>query len=243
MVLVSGGGTNLQALLDAEQDGKLGPGKIAAVVSDRREAFALERAKQQGIPVYVQEPDTSLPADERRMELSDRICDIAREKNISLIVLAGYLSILAGKILRYYTDRIINLHPSLLPKYGGMGMYGERVHRAVLNAGDKESGCTIHLVDEGTDTGPILLQRKVPVLQGDTPDALADRIQEQGHSAIVEAAALMVDRIQRDMKEQEKKLRQQAKAEKQEQEKIKQKKKEQREQLELNAIKQALSDN
>ena len=199
MALVSGGGTNFQALLDAEKAGKLGPGRLAVAVSDRREAYALERAKQWGIPVYVQEPDKSLPIDKRRIELSDRICTIARENNISLIVLAGYLSILAGKILRYYAGKIINLHPSLLPKYGGMGMYGERVHRAVLDAGEKESGCTVHLVDAGTDTGAILLQRKVPVLTGDTPDALADRIHEQEHIAIVEATALMAERIQREM--------------------------------------------
>jgi len=195
MALVSGGGTNFQALLDAEKAGKLGPGSLAAVVSDRREAYALERAAQRGIPVYVQLPDKSLPIDKRRIELSDRICMIARENNISLIVLAGYLSILAGKILKYYAGKIINLHPSLLPKYGGMGMYGERVHRAVLAAGEKESGCTVHLVDAGTDTGPILLQRKVPVLHGDTPDALAERIHEQEHIAIVEATALMAKRL------------------------------------------------
>jgi len=228
MALVSGGGTNFQALLDAEKAGKLGPGKLVAAVSDRREAYALERAKQWGIPVYVQEPDKSLPIDKRRVELSDRICTIARENNISLIVLAGYLSILAGKILKYYKGRIINLHPSLLPKYGGMGMYGEHVHRAVLDAGEKQSGCTVHLVDAGTDTGQIILQRKVPVLVGDTPDALADRIHEQEHIAIVKATALMARRIQREMAEQAKKPAAQTAAEKQKQ-------------MELNAITQSLS--
>ena len=240
MTLVSGGGTNFQALLEAEKAGKLGPGKLAAAVSDRGESYALERARQWGIPVYVQEPDKSLPIDERRIELSDRICDIARENDISLIVLAGYLSILAGKILRYYTGRIINLHPSLLPKYGGMGMYGERVHQAVLNAGEKESGCTVHLVDAGTDTGPILLQRKVSVLPGDTPDALADRIHEQEHIAIVEATTLMAERIRQEIAEQAERLRQQAEAEKQKRKKIERQKKVQREKLELHAMEQAL---
>ena len=240
MALVSGGGTNFQALLEAEKAGKLGPGKLAVAVSDRREAYALERAKLWGIPVYIQEPDKSLPLDARRIELSDRICTIARENDVSLIVLAGYLSIIAGKILRYYTDRIINLHPSLLPKYGGMGMYGEHVHRAVLNAGEKESGCTVHLVDAGTDTGSILLQRKVPVLPGDTPDALADRIHEQEHIAIVEATAFMARRIRRQMAAQAKMIKQQAEAEKQEQEKIEQQKIKQREKLELHAMEQAL---
>jgi phosphoribosylglycinamide formyltransferase-1 len=188
---VSGGGTNFQALLEAEKTGCLGPGKLAAVISDRPESYALERARNWGIPVYVEEPNARLPKDERRTELSDRIFRRAREDRIGLIVLAGYLSILRGRILKYYEGRIINLHPSLLPKYGGMGMYGNRVHRAVLNAGEKESGCTIHFVDAGTDTGPILLQRRVPVLAGDTPDALADRIHEQEHIAIVEATALL----------------------------------------------------
>jgi phosphoribosylglycinamide formyltransferase-1 len=195
LVLVSGGGTNFQALLEAEKTGGLGPGKLAVAVSDRPEAYALERAKLWGIPVYVEEPDKKLPKAERRRELSDRIFRIAREHRIGLIVLAGFLSILEGKIIRYYSGRIINLHPSLLPKFGGMGMYGNHVHKAVLDAGEKESGCTVHLVDEGTDTGPIILQRKVPVMIGDTPDALADRIHDEEHIAMVEAAALMAERI------------------------------------------------
>jgi phosphoribosylglycinamide formyltransferase-1 len=211
MVLVSGGGTNFQALLEAEKNGKLGPGRLAAAVSDRPQAYALERAKLWGVPVYVVEPDMRLPKDERRTEHSDRICRIAGENDISMIVLAGYLSILAGKILKHYEGRIINLHPSLLPKFGGMGMYGERVHRAVLDAGEKESGCTVHLVDDGTDTGPVLLQRRVPVLPGDTPDTLADRIHEQEHIAIVEAAALMAKRIQAEIAEEQAKKKQAAK--------------------------------
>jgi phosphoribosylglycinamide formyltransferase-1 len=191
LVLVSGGGTNLQALLDAEKKGALGPGTIAAVISDRPEAYALERARLGGVPVYIEEPDRTLPRENRRRELSDRICAIARAARVRLIVLAGFLSILEGKILKYYGGKIINLHPSLLPKFGGPGMYGNRVHRAVLDAREKESGCTVHFVDEGTDTGPILLQRRVPVLPGDTPDALADRIHQEEHIAIVEAAALV----------------------------------------------------
>jgi phosphoribosylglycinamide formyltransferase-1 len=196
LVLVSGGGTNFQALLDAEKTGGLGPGKLSVVISDRPEAYALKRARMWGIPVYIEEPDTGLPKDERRRDLSDRIFRIAREYHIGLIVLAGYLSILEGKILHYYEGRIINLHPSLLPKFGGMGMYGNRVHKAVLDAGEKESGCTIHFVDAGTDTGPILLQRRVPVLRGDTPDALADRIHEEEHIAIVKATVLLAKRFE-----------------------------------------------
>jgi len=240
MTLVSGGGTNLQALLEAEKNGKLGNGKLTVVISDRPKAYALERAALQGKSVYVVEPDSRLPKEERRKEHSDQICRLARENDISLIVLAGYLSILAGKILKYYNGRIINLHPSLLPKYGGDGMYGEYVHRAVLNAGEKESGCTVHIVDDGIDTGAIILQRTVPVLPGDTPDALADRIHEQEHIAIVEAAALMTERFQQQTAEQAEKIRQQAEAEKAEQEELRRQKKEQREKLELNAMEQAL---
>ncbi|HCC36275.1 MAG TPA: phosphoribosylglycinamide formyltransferase [Treponema sp.] len=242
MALVSGGGTNFQALLEAEKAGKLGPGKLALAVSDRPGAYALERAKHWGVPVYVIEPDSRLPKDERRVEHSDEICRIARENNISLIVLAGYLSILAGKIIKYFDGRIINLHPSLLPKYGGMGMYGEKVHRAVLNAGEKESGCTVHIVDEGTDTGPIILQRKVSVLPGDTPDALADRIHEQEHIAIVEATALMAERLQRQAEEQQARAQRQAETERLKQAELEQQKKEKRAELELNALEKALFD-
>jgi phosphoribosylglycinamide formyltransferase-1 len=202
MVLVSGGGTNFQALHDAEIAGKLRPGRLALAVSDRPEAYALERAKRWGIPVYIREPDKRLPKAERREELSDRILRIAKDNDIGLIVMVGFLSILAGKIIRCYAGRIINLHPSLLPKYGGNGMYGERVHRAVLDAGETESGCTVHLVNAGTDTGPILLQRRVPVLKWDTPPALAERIHAEEHIAIVEATAMMAGRLHKRLLDQ-----------------------------------------
>jgi phosphoribosylglycinamide formyltransferase-1 len=199
MALVSGGGTNLQALLDAQKNGAFGSGdsegKIVLVVSDNPKAYALERAKAAEVAVAVEEPDRSIPRDERRQELSDRILRLVETYHIDLIVLAGFLSILMGEIVRRYSGRIINLHPSLLPKFGGNGMYGERVHRAVLDAGEKESGCTVHLVDAGVDTGPILLQRRVPVLSGDTPDTLAERIHKEEHIAIVEAVKMMVERV------------------------------------------------
>jgi phosphoribosylglycinamide formyltransferase-1 len=199
MALVSGGGTNLQALLDAQKNGAFGScdsgGKIVLVVSDNPKAYALERAKAAGVNVAVEEPDKRITRDERRQELSDRILKFAETCHIDLVVLAGFLSILKGEFVRRYSGRIINLHPSLLPKFGGDGMYGERVHRAVLDAGENESGCTVHLVDAGVDTGPILLQRKVPVLSGDTPDTLAERIHLEEHIAIVEAVKMMVERI------------------------------------------------
>ena len=188
LVLVSGGGTNLQALLDAEV-------KIAAVLSDRDGAFALERARAANIPVLLEKPNPRLPKPERRRELSDRILCICREKQIGLIVHAGFLSILSGEIIDEYSGRMINVHPALLPKFGGQGMYGEHVHRAVIAAGETESGCTIHLVDAGTDTGPILLQRKVPVLPGDTAASLAERVLAEEHIAIVEGVKIMIERL------------------------------------------------
>jgi phosphoribosylglycinamide formyltransferase-1 len=156
----------------------------------------LERAKAAGIPAFVEKPDSALPKPERRREFSDRILRFCREKEIDLVVHAGFLSILAGDIIEAYAGRMINLHPALLPKFGGRGMYGERVHRAVLAAGESESGCTVHLVDAGTDTGSILLQRKVPVLSGDTPESLAERIHKEEHIAIVEAVKMMVKRTE-----------------------------------------------
>ena len=201
LVLVSGSGTNLQALINAERAGRLTgtkkpgvSGHIAAVVSDRPCVYALERARAAGIPALTEEPDSRLSKIERQEELSDRLLRIAQTYRAGLIVLAGFLSILRGKIIGEYAGRIINLHPSLLPKYGGPGMYGAKVHEAVLAAGDKESGCTVHLVDEGTDTGPILFQRKVPVLPEDTAESLAERIHREEHIAIVEAAALMLNK-------------------------------------------------
>jgi len=178
--------------MDAEKTGGLGnKTMLAAVLSDRSGTYALERAKSRGIPVFIEEPKYSLPKDERRTEHSNRILRLCREKQINLIVFAGFLSILAGDIIKEYAGKMINLHPALLPKFGGHGMYGERVHRAVLKAGETESGCTVHLVDEGTDSGPILLQRRVPVLPGDTPESLAQRIHREEHIAIVEGVKMM----------------------------------------------------
>lgn len=192
---MSGSGTNLQALLDAEKAGALRGGVIDAVISDRPGVYALERADAAGIKAYVESPSPMLPRETRRRELSDRILRIAKDRGTAFIILAGFLSILEGDLITAYAGRIMNIHPSLLPKYGGPGMYGERVHRAVLAAGETESGCTVHLVDAGTDTGPALLQRRVPVHPGDTPESLAARIHREEHAAIVEAAALMVKRL------------------------------------------------
>jgi phosphoribosylglycinamide formyltransferase-1 len=185
-------------LIDAEKSGRFhtqaGSATLDLVIADRPDAYALERAKAAGIPALVEAPDRPKPV--RRRELSSRILRAAQGRGIGLIILAGFLSILEGELVSEYAGRVINLHPALLPKYGGM--YGDRVHRAVLASGDTESGCTVHLVDAGTDTGPILLQRRVPVLKGDTAESLADRIHREEHIAIVEATIMMIGRLYAD---------------------------------------------
>ena len=194
LVLASGSGTNLQALIDAQTRGELGRGRIVAVLSDRKGAYALERARAAGIPALSVKLNKDRPREIRRQELSDYILDFAQTHGIDLIVYAGFLWVLKGAIIEVYSGRMINLHPALLPKYGGLGMYGDHVHRAVLAAGETESGCTVHLVEAGVDTGAVLLQRKVPVLPNDTPESLAERIHKEEHIAIVDAVKMMVER-------------------------------------------------
>ena len=202
-VLVSGGGTNLQALIDYEKSNPDCPYKIALVVSNTKNAYALERAKNAGIPAEIRSPFSVLGADKaktsdrdtKRIAISDAILDLCKEYQIDAIVLAGYLSVLGGKIIDEYSGRIINLHPALLPRFGGVGMWGHNVHEAVLAAGEKESGCTVHLVDSGCDTGKILVQKKVPVLPGDTPDTLYARIAPEEHEAMVEGVCVLARMI------------------------------------------------
>ena len=195
LVCCSGRGSNLQALMDAQAKKDLGGGEITGVLSDRPGVYALERAQGAGIPTFVLEPDRSLPRPQRRREHSDRILKLCRDEGIDLIVHAGFLSVLAGEILDVYNGRIINIHPALLPKYGGQGMYGIHVHRAVLAAGETESGCTVHLVDQGIDSGTILLQRKVPVLPIDSPELLAERVLYEEHIAIAEGVRMILHKI------------------------------------------------
>jgi phosphoribosylglycinamide formyltransferase-1 len=180
-VLVSGNGSNLQALIDnfaTNDTNNTNNVVISCVISDKPDVFALERAEQAGIPTEI------VP---KSAEQSDVILDICKKYNVQFIVCAGFLSILKGRLLSEYENRIINLHPALLPKYGGKGMYGEHVHQAVLAAGETESGCTVHYVTDKIDGGKIILQRKVPVLPDDTVDTLAERIHKEEHRAIVEA--------------------------------------------------------
>ena len=198
-VLVSGGGTNLQALIDYQKSHSDCPYQISLVVSNTKNAYALERAKNAGIPAEVRSPFSVLgrekaqkaDRDTKRIAISDAILSLCREYNIEAIVLAGYLSVLGGKIIQEYSGRIINLHPALLPKFGGVGMWGHNVHEAVIASGEKESGCTVHLVDSGCDTGKILVQKRVPVLPGDTPDSLYARIAPEEHKAMVEGVCLL----------------------------------------------------
>ena len=202
-VLVSGGGTNLQALIDYEKSHSDCPYSIAVVISDHKDAYALERAKNAAIPCEIASPYAVMGAEnakqatreEKRLAVSDRVLSICSKFGVCGIVQAGWLTVLSGRILDDYKNRIINLHPALLPKFGGVGMWGHHVHEAVLAAGEKESGCTIHLVSGECDGGKILIQKKVPVLAGDTPDTLYARIAPQEHEAIVEATIMLATEL------------------------------------------------
>ena len=203
-VLVSGGGTNLQTLIDYEAEHKVDcPYEIVVVISDHKDAFALERAQKAGIPTAVTSPfsvmgkDVAQNAtrDEKRLAVSNAMLEHCQKYGAQIIVEAGCLTVLSGDILKKYANRIINLHPALLPKFGGVGMWGHHVHEAVLAAGEIESGCTVHLVNEVCDGGEILLQKKVPVLPDDTPETLYARIAPKEHEALLEGLLLICNRL------------------------------------------------
>ena len=183
-VLVSGGGTNLQALIDKVADGQLDDVEIVRVISSREDAFALTRAEKAGITTAV--------AREQQEVLKE-----LKASGAEIVVLAGYMRVLSPEIIAEYRDRIINIHPSLIPKYCGKGFYGMRVHKAVIEAGEKESGATVHYVDEGVDTGAIILQEKVPVLDGDTPETLAARVLETEHEILARGLERAVDKLKK----------------------------------------------
>lgn len=198
-VLVSGGGTNLQALIDYEKSNSDCPYKICCVLSDHKDAYALERAKIAGIESFVVSPYAVMGAEnakaasreEKRIRVSDKVLEICKQKDVQLIVQAGWLTVLSGAIIEEYSNRIINLHPALLPKFGGVGMWGHHVHEAVLASGEKESGCTVHIADSGCDTGRILVQKKVPVESGDTVDSLYARIAPKEKEALIEGILML----------------------------------------------------
>lgn len=203
-VLVSGGGTNLQALIDEESRlDKDCPYHIALVVSSTKNAYAIERSEKANIHTEIASPFSVMgkevaqnaSIEEKRLAVSNKVLELCKNHKIDAIVLAGFLTVLSGKIVDDFSGKIINLHPALLPKFGGVGMWGHNVHEAVLAAGETESGCTVHLVDAGCDTGKILLQRKVPVLPDDTPESLYARIAPVEHEAMVEGVKVLAKMI------------------------------------------------
>ena len=181
-VLISGGGSNLQSIIDACESGILkGKAQVSVVISNRADAFGLERAKKKGIPAEF--IDRKKHAD--AMSFCAAIKNELEKHNVELLCLAGFLSKLEPNLVKSF--KIVNIHPALLPKYGGKGMYGHHVHEAVVKAGEKESGATVHWVDEHYDHGNIILQEKVAVLAGDTPEALAARVLKVEHKIYPEA--------------------------------------------------------
>lgn len=184
VVCVSGGGTNLQAIIDGVNAGTIRNTKIAGVISNNAGAYALTRAKENDIPGYCISPKSY----ENREAFNQAFLDKLAELNPDLIVLAGFLVILPEKMIETYRDRIINIHPSLIPSFCGTGYYGLKVHEEALKRGVKVTGATVHYVDEGTDTGRIIAQKAVEVLDGDTPEILQRRVMEQAEWIILPAA-------------------------------------------------------
>lgn len=178
-VLVSGGGTNLQSVIDAVENGIL-QSTIACVISNKESAYGLERARKHEIPAYFINP--------KEEGYDEKLLHQLKEEKVDLVVLAGYLKILDKSFIEAYKGRIINIHPSLLPKFGGKGFYGLHVHEAVIASGEKESGATVHFVDAGVDTGKVIIQRKLEVKSEDTPETLQKRILDEiEHKILVEA--------------------------------------------------------
>ena len=188
-VLVSGGGSNLQSVIDHIENGFLDKARIVQVISSNCDAYALVRAEKSGIPGICISREQWPEDNERYQKILKRV----QEADTNLIVLAGYMSILDLALIEAYRNRIINIHPSLIPKYCGKGFYGKHVHRAVLEGCEAESGATVHFVDEGIDTGKIILQEKVPVEPGDTADTLAARVLAVEHRILPQAIKLYCD--------------------------------------------------
>lgn len=188
VVLVSGGGTNLQAIIDAVDAGKITNANIVGVISNNKNAYALERARNHGIEAKCISPKDFATRDEFNIQLVETI----DEMKADLIVLAGYLVVIPPVMIEKYRNRIINIHPSLIPAFCGTGFYGLKVHEAALERGVKVVGATVHFVDEGTDTGPIILQKAVEVECEDTPEVLQRRVMEQAEWKILPQAIDMI---------------------------------------------------
>lgn len=183
-VLVSGGGTNLQAILDAVDNGTITNAQVGLVVSNNQGAYALERAKQHGIEAVCISPKEY----ENREAFHRALLEKLQASGVELVVLAGYLVAIPPMIVEAYPNKMINIHPSLIPSFCGVGYYGLHVHEGVLARGVKVTGATVHFVDTGTDTGPIILQKAVEVLEGDTPKILQQRVMEQAEWKILPQA-------------------------------------------------------
>lgn len=187
-VLVSGGGTNLQAIIDAISNGTIANTQICLVYSNNPGAYAIERAKKAGIPYVVKSPREF----ESRDSFNEALLKILTDASPDLVVLAGCLVVIPECVVRAFPNRIINIHPSLIPSFCGTGFYGLKVHEKVLERGARVSGATVHFVDEGTDTGPIILQKAVYVRQDDTPQVLQRRIMEQAEWKILPMAINLI---------------------------------------------------
>ena len=181
-IFVSGGGTDMQSVIDSIKRGEIN-GKVVLVIASKNGIYAIERAIKENIPykVFPKENYPSLDA------MDDEILKVLNEYKIDLIVLAGYLNILTEKLVKSYDRKIINIHPSLIPKHCGKGYYGIRVHKSVIESGDTVSGATVHYVDENADTGEIIMQKTVPVYDTDTPEILQERVLELEHRLLPEA--------------------------------------------------------
>lgn len=184
VVMVSGGGTNLQAIIDAVQSGTITNTKIVGVISNNHDAYALERAKKAEIDAVCVSPKEF----QTRAEFNEALLKKVDEFQADLLVLAGFLVVIPKEMTEKYQNRIINIHPSLIPAFCGTGFYGLRVHEAALERGVRIVGATVHFVDDGTDTGPIILQKAVEVQNGDTPEVLQRRVMEQAEWKILPQA-------------------------------------------------------
>ena len=184
VVCVSGGGTNLQAIIDGVKNGTIRNTRIVGVISNNAGAYALTRAKENEIPAFCISPKDYADREAFNQEFLDKLAELAPD----LIVLAGFLVILPKQMIATYRDRIINIHPSLIPSFCGTGFYGLKVHEEALKRGVKVTGATVHYVDEGTDTGTIIAQKAVEVLPGDTPEVLQRRVMEQAEWVILPKA-------------------------------------------------------
>lgn len=178
-VLISGGGTNLQAVIDGCENKSIN-GEVKVVISNKADAFGLERAKNHSIKAVCEKEE-------------DKIIEILKENKIDLVVLAGYLKIISPKLVNEYRNRIINIHPSLIPAFCGEGYYGQKVHQSVIDYGTKVTGATVHFVDEGADTGPIIMQKTVEVKQDDNAKKLAARVLDVEHEILTKSIAMFCE--------------------------------------------------